>query len=78
MRITYNGSGRMDIDGELLEPGENTEVSEERGTELLDRFPGILSAESGLPFTPSVPPVPSTPSAQSLEDTASSDSTTGD
>lgn len=80
MRITYQGSGLMEIDGDTLAPGDSAEVSDARGTELTERFPGVI-----VPQKPAVSPAPSAPlaaspnpSAQSASGTASSDSTTGD
>lgn len=91
MRITYQGSGRFEVDGEVLEPGESAEVSDERGTECAERFPGILVIAStgfegpaqkpddplaGAPSSTS-PVTPLIPSAQSASGTAPSDSTAG-
>lgn len=65
MRITYQGSGRFEVDDEVLEPGESAEVSDDRGTELAGRFPGIIviaSAGAATPDDPGTDPAdPETP-----------------
>jgi|HubBroStandDraft_5_1064220.scaffolds.fasta_scaffold421572_2 hypothetical protein len=84
MRLTYTPSRPQDrfvVDDVPLKAGESTDVTQERGEELCDRYPDTftLGPEEEKPAVkgPGKTAAPPHPSAQSSPDTAPSN-TTGD